>query len=265
MPVQKASEVSMPSAKRHLDELAEASPSAARAFHFCHPGSSHDAPLVRARRHRFAGLQRAPPYGGAPREDEGLRREGLDDLPAGLCERAPARGRGAHARGRRRPGARALGQRAAQARPARQRQSCGGVAPRGARSVPDAARRRHGPDPRGLPDGRGARPRARRARRVRHDRVVEEKRTLPRNRPQVLHALRAPLLQPLREPAHARALRHARPGHGGQRHGAARRPRRRRARSRRETDARERARNDARRQRDARETTRKRRSSTRAK
>jgi len=92
-----------------------------------------------------------------------------------------------------------------------------------------------------------------------------EKRTLPRNRPQVLYALRAPLLQPLREPAHARALRHARPGHGGQRHGAARRPRRRRARSRRETDARERARNDARRRRDAREMTRKRRSSTRAK
>lgn len=106
---------------------------------------------------------------------------------------------------------------------------------------PDGARRRHGPDPRGLPDGRGARPRARRARRVRHDRVVEEKRTLPRNRRQVLYALRAPLLQPLREPTHARALRHARPGHGGQRHGAARRPRRRRARSRRENDVRERA------------------------
>ena len=191
--------------------------------------------LERARRQGLPGLQPAAAHWRAPREDEGLRREGLDDLPAGLCEQAPARGRGDHARGRRRPGARALGQRAAQARPARQRQSCGGVAPRGARSVPDDARRRHGPDPRGLPDGRGARPRARRARRVRHDRVVEEKRTLPRNRPQVLHALRAPLLQPLREPAHARALRHARPGHGGQRHGAARRPRRRRARSRRVT------------------------------
>ena len=96
--------------------------------------------LERARRQGLPGLQPAAAHWRAPREDEGLRREGLDDLPAGLCEQAPARGRGDHARGRRRPGARALGQRAAQARPARQRQSCGGVAPRGARSVPTAAR-----------------------------------------------------------------------------------------------------------------------------
>ena len=105
--------------------------------------------LERARRQGLPGLQPAAAHWRAPREDEGLRREGLDDLPAGLCEQAPARGRGDHARGRRRPGARALGQRAAQARPARLRQPAAASRP----AAPARSRRR-------APQARARSPRA---------------------------------------------------------------------------------------------------------